>query len=97
MKKWSHLSNYHVYFQSYGHWNVKIGSFFVFSVDNSKQLVTIWAKQLSPPLLEFFSENGMVNSLCGYASWDNEGKNIRKADESTKYTKTLYFQGLTSC
>ena len=35
-KKWGHLPNYHVYSPSYGHYNVKNGSFFVFSADARK-------------------------------------------------------------
>ena len=35
-KKWGHLSSYHVCSRRYGHENVKNGSFFVFSANNSK-------------------------------------------------------------
>ena len=35
--------------QSYGYQNVKNGSFFVFSADDAKKLVTVRAKILSPP------------------------------------------------
>ena len=41
-KKWGHFSSYHVCFPSYDNWNVKNGSFFVFSADASEQSVTVW-------------------------------------------------------
>ena len=46
MKKWGHLSSYHVYSRSYGHKNVKDCSFFVFSADTSQNSVTVWTKYL---------------------------------------------------
>ena len=47
MRKLAHLSGYHVYFRNYGHKNVKSGSSsFVFSVDDSKVSLTVWAKYL---------------------------------------------------
>ena len=36
-------------FNNTGHYNVKNGSFFKFSADDSKRLVTVWAKYLSAP------------------------------------------------
>ena len=42
-EKWGHLSSYHVYLQNYD-LNNKNGSFFVFSVDDSKKLDTVWEK-----------------------------------------------------
>ena len=43
----------------------EIANFFVFSADNSKKLVTIWAIYLSAPERshQVLSENGMVNRL----------------------------------
>ena len=48
-RKMGHLSSYHVYSQSYGHEYVKNSSFFLFSANDSKKLVTVWAKYLSAP------------------------------------------------
>ena len=45
-QKWGHLSGYHVYTWSYGHENVKNGSFFVFSAVDCQTLITVWAKYL---------------------------------------------------
>ena len=47
MRKLAHLSGYHVYSRNYGHKNVKSGSSsFVFSIDDSKVSLTVWAKYL---------------------------------------------------
>ena len=43
------IFSFHFYSQRYGHQNVKNVSYFVFSADGSKQLVTVWAKFLNPP------------------------------------------------
>ena len=45
-KNRGNLSNYHVYCQNYSQ-NVKNGSFFVFSADDSKKITTVWAKYLN--------------------------------------------------
>ena len=64
---WCYLSSCHVYFQSYGNLNVKNGSFFVFSADDSKKLVTVLAKDLgAPERSRVLSENSMVNRLWNY-------------------------------
>ena len=61
MKKWVRLFGYNVYFWSYGHENVKNGSFFVFFPYNSKKLVTDWVEYLSASERSYLalSENGM--------------------------------------
>ena len=43
---------------SYGHWNVENSSFSVFSANNSKKLVTVWAIFLSASkdLIYFFQQ-----------------------------------------
>ena len=48
-KKWvqKRKNCYHIYFWCYGHYNVKNGSFFAFSADDSKKSVTIWGKYFS--------------------------------------------------
>ena len=70
----------------------KNGSFFLFSANESKKLVTVWAKYLSAPERSywFLSENGMVNRLWSYRSWVIEGRNIKKTAESAKNTKIMY-------
>ena len=47
MEKWGHLSRCHVYSHSHSLLNIKNGSFFLDSADDSKQLVTVWAKSLT--------------------------------------------------
>ena len=44
---------------------LEIANFFVFSADNSKKLVTVWAIYLSTPGISYrvLAENGMVNSF----------------------------------
>ena len=62
MRKLGHLSGYHVYSQNYGHKNVKSGSSsFVFSVDDSKVSLTVWAKYLGASERSYLvlSENSM--------------------------------------
>ena len=57
----SKKKNY-IYFWCYGHYNVKNGSFFAFSADDSKKLVTIWGK--------YFSESGRPYlALSGNATY----------------------------
>ena len=79
-EKRGHLSRYHVNSQSYGHENVKNGSFFIFSADDSKILVLVWASHLNAPERSYsvLSENGVVNRLWSYRLWDIEGRNIIK-------------------
>ena len=36
-EKWGHFSSYHIYYQSYGHYNVTTPSFFVFSAGGNKK------------------------------------------------------------
>ena len=74
------MSIYHVYSQSYGQWNIKPGSVFVFSANDSKKLVTVWAKYLSVPKRSYrvILENGMVNRLWSFRTWDIEGRYITK-------------------
>ena len=59
---------------------MKNGYIFVFSADDNKELATVWEKNLSPPkiFLKFFSEKGMINSVCSCHSRDTEGRNIKK-------------------
>ena len=66
--------------QSYGHWNVKNGSFFVFSADGSKKSVIVLANYLNASEWSYWvlSENGMIHRLWSYLSWDIEGRNIIK-------------------
>ena len=46
-RKWDHFCIYHFYFQNYGYLNQKNDSFFVFSANDSKKSVTVWAQYLS--------------------------------------------------
>ena len=80
------MSGYHAYSKSYSHQNVKNGLFFVFSADNSKKSVKVWAKYLSASKKSYWvlSENGMVNRLWSYRSYDIKGRDINKTTESTK-------------
>ena len=62
MRKFGHLSGYHVCSRNYGHKNVKSGSLsFVFSVDDSKVSFTVWAKYLGVSERSYLvlSENSM--------------------------------------
>ena len=72
--------------------NVKNGPFFMFSADDSKKSVTLWAKYLSVPERSYcvLSENDMVNRLWGYRSWDNEGRIIERTAESANITEILW-------
>ena len=45
-EKWGHLSSYD-YSQRYGHQNVKDGSFYVLSAEDSKNSVPVWARYLN--------------------------------------------------
>ena len=66
-KKQGHSSSY-VYFQSYGHWIVKNGWFYVLSAGYSKMLVPVWARHFSASERSylFLSENTMVYVLRSY-------------------------------
>ena len=57
----------------------KMTHVFVYSADESKMLVTVWAKYLSISKRSYlvFSENGMVNRLWSYRSWDIVDRNIK--------------------
>ena len=57
----------------------KMAHVFVYSADESKMLVTVWAKYLSISKRSYlvFSENGMVNRLWSYRSWDIVDRNIK--------------------
>ena len=72
--------------------NVKNGSFFVFSADDSKKVVSFLAKYLSKPegFYWVLSENGMINMLLNYCSWDIEGRNIKKLLSQQKTPKSLF-------
>ena len=61
MRKMDHLSGYYVYSRSDGHENVKSGSSFAFSADDSKASVTVWAKYLGESERSYLllSENPM--------------------------------------
>ena len=78
-----------------GHWNVKNGTFFVFSMDNGEMF---WAKCLSAPGRSYWvlSESGRLMGFWSYRSWDIEDRNIKNCWIS-KNTKIIYFQRLTSC
>ena len=62
------------------------GSFFVFSSDDSKKLVTVWKKYLSTPERCYWglSENDIINRLWNYCSWEIDGRNIKITSESAK-------------
>ena len=57
----------------------KMAHVFVYSADESKMLVTVWAKYLSISKRSYlvFSENGMVNRLWSYRSWGIVDRNIK--------------------
>ena len=62
MRKLGHLSGCHVYSRNYGHKNVKRGSSsLVFSVDDSKVSLIVWAKYLGVSERSYLvlSENSM--------------------------------------
>ena len=58
----------------------------VFSDDDSKKLIRVWPKCLNAPerCHWVLSENGMVNRIWSYHSWDFEGRNIKKTTDSAK-------------
>ena len=70
-KKWDRLSGYHVYSRSYGHENVKNGSFFVFSTGDSKKSVTVWIKYLRTSEKSYLalSENAMDCWILSYRQY----------------------------
>ena len=55
IRKWDHLSIYHVYSKFYGHYNVKNSLFFIFFADHSKEVVTVWPKYLSASVRSYLS------------------------------------------
>ena len=83
--------------ESYGHLDIENGSFFIFSADGRKELVTVSAKFLSAPERSYWhlSENGMVNTTpIGFAVTVLEilkGEISKKLLCQHKNTKTLYF------
>ena len=59
----------------------KKGTFFVCFADDSKTLVTVYAKHLKSPTKRsswFLSENGMVHRFWSYRLWDIGVRNIKK-------------------
>ena len=54
----------------------------------------IMGKCLRPPERSYWvlSENGMVNRLWSYHSWDIEDKNVKKSVNQQKNTKTSIFK-----
>ena len=97
-KKWKKTGNVSGYVYSQSCENLKTGSFFVFSADDSKTSVTAWVKCLSAPKRSnwVLPENGMVNRLLIYLSWDIEVIYITKLLSQRKNTKILHFQELAS-
>ena len=75
-------SSSYVNTQSYGLLNVRNCYFLVFSADNRKKLVTVWAKYLGTPERSYrdFAENGLGRNC----PWDIVGRNIKKNAASTK-------------
>ena len=68
----------------------------LFSADDSKTSVTVWENILSSPERSYWvlSENGIVDRLWSYHSWDIEGKNIKKTNKPAKKTlKSCVFTG----
>ena len=97
LKRYLHPSRYHVYCQSYGHINIKSGSYFVFSGDDSKKLVKAWVITDLKDHIEFFQK--MVR-LIDFGDRDCEisrVENKNTAESVKKITKTLRFQRLASC
>ena len=82
---WGHLFSYRDYSQSYVHWNTN-DSFFVFSADDSKKVVSLWAKYLNTSVRSFWtlSEYDVLNGLWIYCSWDVDSRKIRKTAQSAK-------------
>ena len=78
------MFSYHVYSRSYGNKDVKNGTFFAFSANDSKKLVTVWTRYLIAPERSYrvLSENATVIS--------------EKLLSLQKITEILYFQRLTS-
>ena len=68
----------------------------VLSDDDSKKLIRVWPKCLNAPerCHWVLSENGMVNRIWSYHSWDFEGRNIKKDYWlSKKILKFCVFKG----
>ena len=67
----------------------------MFSTDDSKKLVTVWAKYLNAPERFYLvlSENSVALELtvCEILRTESNSRVCKKN------TKTLYFQGVTSC
>ena len=65
---------------------------FLYSADGSKKSVTGWANYLTAPKRSYWllSENGMVNRLWSFRSWDIEGRNLKKLLNQQKAV-ILYF------
>ena len=73
--------------------------FCIFCWWQKKLAWAVWAKHLSAAkdTSSVILKTGIVNRVWSYCSWDIYGHNILKTVDSTKNTKILYSQGLTSC
>ena len=72
----------------------------MFFADDSKTLVTVYAKHLkSAPKRSFWvlSKNGMVHRFWSYHLWDIEVRNTEKLLSQEKNNETLHLQVLISC
>ena len=69
-------------------WSLKCQKWLIFCISCwwSKTSVTVWANYSSAPKRSYWvlSENGMVNRLWSYRSWDIKDRNIKKTAELVK-------------
>ena len=67
---------------------------YIYSADDNKVLVTVWAKYLSATdkSFSFLSENGMVNRLCSYSLRNGLQKYLKKLLYQQEKYWTLNFQ-----
>ena len=90
-EKWGCLSRSHVYYWSYDHQNVRGGSFFLFSADDSNKLVTVSEKYSSTHERSkwIILEYGMTNKFWSYFSWVAESRNSKKSGWVNKNYQNL--------
>ena len=75
---------------------IKMSNFFIFSSDNSKKLVIVWAKYLNAPERFYWIllKNGIFDRLLRYQLWNIEGRNIKKKMLSQqKIPRSCIFKG----
>ena len=86
MKKWGHLSSFHVSFLSYGPYIIQKVHILQFCSDLNKKLepikaIYIYASESSHYTL---SKNDMVYRGLSHCSWDISNQNIKKDADSAE-------------